>query len=239
MTTPRRYTKGVTNVASNAIFNQLGMPDPTKYHVFYDDFNKVDWETWSFLSTDPSAVTVALQDSDGGRLLITLPATEDTYMILQANPGAGGEIFALESGKKLWFKTKFKCNDVDQTDLAFGLISRATAETGVLTSGANDGVLFASEDGDSYLDFHVRSGSASISANTEITSLSDDTDHVIGFYFDGINTIEYYVGETNKAGDVETVSFPTAELLPAFGIKNGEAVANTLNMDFICVIKER
>lgn len=38
MTSPARYTKGVTNVESAAVFGQIGLPDPTKYHVFFVDF---------------------------------------------------------------------------------------------------------------------------------------------------------------------------------------------------------
>jgi len=213
------------------------MPDPTKYHVFKDDFQKEDFETWSMLYSGSS--TVALQDSDDGRLLITLPATEDTYMVLQCDNGAGGEIFTLESGKKLWFAAKFQVNDVDQTDIAVGLISRASTGTGVFGTGAADGVLFTSDDGDAYIDFNVRASSAAVSTNANIGSLTDATDQVVGFYFDGIQTIHYYTGTTNEAGTVETTSFPTAELLPVFGIMNGEATANTLNIDFICAVKER
>jgi hypothetical protein len=237
MPTPLRYSNGITNVASNAVFGQLGMPDPTKYHVFFDDFKKEDFETWSMLFSGDS--TVVLQDSDDGRLLITLPATENSYMVLQANPGGGGEIFTLESGKKLWFKAKFQCNDVDQNDIAVGLISRATADTGVFGAGPANGITFATDDGDANLDLYVRSGSAAVSTDAAIGTLTDATDIVVGFYFDGVNAINYYTGETNKAGDVETTSFPTTELLPVFGIRNGETTANTLNMDFICVIKER
>jgi hypothetical protein len=239
MTSPVRYTKGVTNVASNAVFGQLGMPDPTKYHVFFDDFNQMDWAKWSTLSSAPADISVAQQDSDDGRVLVTLPATEDTYMAFQGWNGAGGEIFTLESGKKLWFKVKLQGNDVDQTDIIAGLISKSTTEAGVFGAGCADGVVFASDDGDAYIDFYVRSGSATISSSTVISSLTDATDQVLGFYFDGVNTIHYFNGETNAAGTIETTSFPTAELLPVFGIRNGEATANTLNVDFICVIKER
>ncbi|MCP3681599.1 MAG: hypothetical protein GY861_02820 [bacterium] len=237
MPTPRRYSNGITNVASGAVFDQLGMPDPTKYHVFMDDFHREDFETWSMLFSGSS--TVALQDSDDGRILITLPATDNTYMVLQAWTGAGGETFTLEAGKKLWFKAKFQGNDVDQTDIAAGLISRATADTGVFGVGAADGVTFATDDGDANLDFNVRSGSASISANAAVDTLTDATDKVVGFYFDGVQTITYYTGENNLNGTVENTSFPTAELIPVIGIRNGEATANTLNIDYICVIKER
>jgi hypothetical protein len=236
MTTPQRFTKGVTNVTNQAVFGQLGMPDPTKYHVFHDHFNREDFETWSTLTS--GACTAVLQDSDDGRLLLTMPATEDTYIVLQCTPGGGGEIFTLESGKKFWFKARMQCNDVDQNDIAVGLISRATADTGVFGAGAADGLIFTSDDGDGYLDFNVRASSAAISTNAIIGTLTDATDFVVGFYFDGIQTISYYTGETNLAGTVETTSFPTSELLPVFGIRNGEATANTLNIDFITAIKE-
>jgi len=215
------------------------MPDPTKYHVFLDDFNTIDYNIWSTISSDSSTISAVIQDSDDGRLLITLPATEDKYIIFQAHTDAGGEMFTFESGKKLWFKAKFQSNDVDQVDIGVGITQRVTADTGFLSGGAANGVFFGTDDGDSYIDFYVRSGSATIGSSLAIASLTDATDQVVGFYFDGVNQIQYFTGETTYNGDIDTTAFPTTELLPIFSIRNGEASANTLNMDFICVIKER
>ena len=234
-----RFTKGVTNVASDAIFGQLGMPDPTKYNVFFDDFNHIDYQRWTFLVSQTTDGTEAIQDSDDGRLLLTLPAVEDSYVIMQAGDNTGKEIFTFESGKKLWLKAKFQINDVDQTDFAIGLTQRTTTDSGVLSGGAANGVLFSSDDGDAYLDIYMRSGSVTIASNTVMSSLTDATDAIIGFYFDGINKVQYFNGETNLVGDLESTSFPTTELLPGIAFRNGEASANTLNIDYICVIKER
>ena len=234
-----RFTKGVTNVASDAIFGQLGMPDPTKYHVFFDDFDHIDYQRWAFLVSQTTDGTEAIQDTDDGRLLLTLPAVEDSYVIMQAGDNTGKEIFTFESGKKLWLKAKFQINDVDQTDFAIGLTQRTTTDSGLLSGGAANGVLFSSDDGDAYLDIYMRSGSVTIASNTVMSSLTDATDAIIGFYFDGINKVQYFNGETNLVGDLESTSFPTTELLPGIAFRNGEASANTLNIDYICVIKER
>ena len=105
MSSPERRTKGITNVSSNAIFGQLGMPDPTKYHMFFDDFNHIDYQRWAFYSSESLDGTETIQDSVDGRLLITLPAVENDYVIMQGGDNTGKEIFTFETGKKLWFKT--------------------------------------------------------------------------------------------------------------------------------------
>ncbi len=245
MSTPRRYRNGVTNVASNDVFGLLGMPDPTKYVVFFDDFLTKDLYKWSSIHSqaagDPSMPSELVQDTVAGRFLVTLTDVENDYTIYQlgGNEGdSGTESFSLTAGKRFWFKTCFQINDVDQVDLAVGLTSKQTDAT-LMEGGAANGAYFCSNDGSANLNFYMRSGSATIGSDTSIATLVDATDVTLGFYFDGVSRLYYYTSATAQAGSIESSSFPTTEMTPVFGIRGGEAVANTLNMDYVCVIRER
>ncbi len=239
MTTPNRFTKGVTNVASDKTMGQLIIPDPTSVHLFMDDFNKFNPGDWFITRTHTigTAGSETIGDADGG-ILAFYPGTADndnTFFEWKATDHVttASEIFTFESGKKLWFKTRFKVSDTGESDYFIGLKS---ADTTPLTSPV-DGVWFQSDDGDDYLDLQVYKASAASLADTEIYTMADDTYITCGFYFDG-GRLTYFVNDI-AVGDSGSLAIPTAALTISFGVQNGSAAARTMSVDFICIIKER
>ena len=241
MTTPQRFPKGVTNVESGKTLDQLLIPDPTSLHQFIDDFDKFVPGDWLITRvTDSSATTEgseAIQDEIGGVLKITLSNADDDSCFLQMkgsqNVTTASEVFKLVSGKKTWFKCRVAVSDIDATDFLIGL---QAANTTPLTPA--NGVFFRSDDGDANLDFHVYASSVAISSNSAIATMADATYAVLGFYFNGGGTIEYYVNDV-LFGSVETTSFPTTEMTLTFGVQNGAAAAKTMSIDYIFVGQER
>ena len=238
MTTPTRYTKGVTNVANGTTMGQLIVPDPTSIHMFMEDFNKWHPGDW-IITSDHSGATAGnetITDADGG-ILAFYPANADndnTFMEWKATDAVetASEIFTFEAGKKLWFKARFKVSDTGDSDFFVGLKS---ADTTPLTAPV-DGVWFQSDDGDDYLDLNAYKASASVLTQTQLYTMADDTYITCGFYYDG--TLHMFVND-NEVASVSGFTIPTAALTISFGVQNGSATARTMSVDYICTIKER
>jgi len=218
---------------------QLIIPDPTSIHVFMEDFNKFNPGDWFItrIHSGSTAGSETISDADGGILVVT-PANADddsTYFQWKAydHVDTASEIFTLASGKKLWFKARLKCSDATQSDFLVGLQS---ADTTPLTAPV-DAVWFTKDDGDANLDFGMYASSAATLSDTAIASLSDNTYFTVGFYWDGVDTIEYFYNDISQGSS--TAAYPSAEMTISFGVRNGAAAAKVLSMDFVCCIKER
>ena len=226
-----RFPSGVTNVAKESTLGMLGMPDPTKFHTFFDDFDRFVAADWTITTTEAGAgsASEALANEDGGVLLITNDAADNDADFFQKV----GESFKFESGKKLWFKARFKVSDATQSDFVIGLQITDTSPLDV-----TDGVFFMKDDGDANLDFYVEKDNSATSA-TAIATVADATYMTVGFYYNGSDEVQYFVNDV-KLGTLATTNLPNdEELTISFGIQNGEAVAKTMSVDYILAVKER
>lgn len=231
MATPTRFTSGVTTAAKTQALGMFGMPDPTEWHVFFDDFDRYVAADWTITTTEAGAgsATEALTDADGGVLLITNDAADDDADFFQKV----GESFKFESGKRTFFKARFKVSDATQSDFVMGLQITDTTPLDV-----TDGVFFQKDDGDTDLDFHVEKNSTATDA-TAIATVADDTYLTVGFHYDGKSAIEVFVDDV-KVTTVATTNLPDDEVLTvSFGVQNGAAAAKTMSVDYIFVAKER
>ena len=230
MSSPQRFSNGVVNRASSDPMGQLLFPDPTLCHVFFDDFNKYTAADWVVTTTEAGAgdATEAVSDADGGVLLLTNDAADNDLDSLQL----AKEMFALESGKKAWFKARCKVSDATQSDFLMGITVRDTTPL-----STTEGIWFQKDDGDTNLDFHVATAGTTSSASA-IATVANDAYLTLAFYYDGKDTIEYWVNGT-KEGTLAADTLPTNECTITFGIMNGEAVAKTMSIDYIFMAKER
>lgn len=226
-----RFPSGVTNVAKESTLGMLGMPDPTKFHTFFDDFDRFVAADWIITTTEAGAgsATEALADGDGGILLITNDAADNDADFFQKI----GESFRFESGKKLWFKARFKVSDATQSDFVIGLQITDTTPLDV-----TDGVFFQKDDGDANLDFYVEKNNTATSA-TAIATVVSDTYMSVGFYYNGKDEVRYFVNDTALGSSVTTNLPDDEDLTVTFGIQNGEAVAKTMSVDYVLAVKER
>ena len=227
------FPNGITNNTAQNILGSLKKEDPTVYHEFFNDFDTYVAGDWTVTESDAGA-TQALADEDGGVLLLTNTATDDDLVALQKV----GESFKFETGKKLYFKAKFKVSDATESDLVFGLQITDTTPLAV-----TDGVYFAKADGSTALSFNVVKDSTATTASSILT-VADATYITVGFVYDGVDKIEYY-GSTSSAnptylGKSVTTNLPDdEELTISFALQNGEAVAKTMSIDYILASKER
>ncbi len=128
MGTPTRFTSGLATVPKAAPLGMYGLPDPTEWHSYFNDFDTYVAGDWTV--TEVGAGSRALTDIDGGALLITNAAADNDRNELQKL----GESFLLTAGKRAFFKARFKVSDATQSDFLIGL-----AVTDTTLQGAVDG----------------------------------------------------------------------------------------------------
>lgn len=222
-----RFPNGVTNVAKSNPVGQMGQLDPTKFHTYFNDFDQYVAGDWTI--TDTGIATHALTDADGGALLITNAAADNDASFFNKV----GESFLVAAGKKLWFKARFQVSDATQSDIVIGLQITDTTPLAV-----SDGIYFQKDDGDANIDFYVTKNSTS-TTQTAIATLANATNITLGFYYNGVDAVEYYVDDVYLGASAVT-NLPDDEVLTlSFGIQNGEAVAKTMTLDYLLAVKER
>ena len=232
MGTPTRFTSGVGTATKTSNTGYYGMPDPTKWITYFNDFTEYVAGDWTITTTEAGSgdATEALAStSAGGLLLITNDDADNDLDFFNLKT----EAFKFVAGKKTFFKARFAVSDATQSDFVMGLQITDTTPLAV-----SDGVYFMKDDGDASLDFHVEKDSSDTTASA-ISTVSDATMLVAGFYYDGKSAIEYYVDDV-KLGTSVTTNLPDdEELAVSFGIQNGAAAAKTMTVDYIFVSQER
>lgn len=231
MGSPTRFTSGVSTAASSSALAMFGMPDPTKWHVYFNDFDTYTAAEWTITTTEAGAgsATEALTDIAGGALLVTNDAADNDADFFQKV----GESFRFVAGKKTFFKTRFKTSDATQTDLIFGLVITDT------TPLANsDGVYFLKADDAATVVLAVNKNSTATTSSA-LATLADDTFVTLAFYYDGKSEVQAFVDDV-KVSTLATTNLPDDEdLTVTFGIQNGAAAAKTLTLDYILAAQER
>ena len=225
--TTSRFTNGVTTAKQTEPMGQFILPDLTKAHVYFNDFDEYTAADW--VVTEVGVATQALTDADGGVLLVTNAAADDDSSFSQKV----GESFLFQAGKKLWFEARLKVSDATQSDWVAGLQITDTTPLAV-----TDGVYFRKDDGDANIDFVVVKDSTATTA-TAIATNANDTYVRLSFYYNGVDEVVYFVDGVRQGSSV-TTNLPDDEVLTlSFGIQNGEAVAKTMSVDYILAAKER
>lgn len=226
-----RLPDGITNRSVGDIFASLKTMDPTRYHAFFDDFDRYAAAEWTISAA--GAGTVALTDADGGRLLVTTAALDNDREILHKV----GEGFLFSTGNPLFFRALFQASEATESDIFVGLcIATATDPVG---TAPTDGVFFRKDDGDTNIDFVATKNSTAVTA-TAVATLAAATDTELAFFWDGIDRIWYSVNGTVAGYITPSTSLPDDEVLTIFfGLQNGAAGAKTMTVDYLFAAKER
>jgi len=141
-----------------------------------------------------------------------------------------GAIFELTSDQDVYVGCELQINDVDQTDLFFGLAVTDTA----LLGGVADGVYFESVDGSAAIST-VTEKSASETQNDSQGTLVDATDIILEFYFDG-TSVYFFIDGVEV--EIHTLTIPDdVSLRLSIEFLTGEAIANTCNIKWMRAIQ--
>lgn len=216
----------------------FGMPDPTKYHIFFDDFDDYEAAQWIISTTEAGtgAAAEAVSSADGGILVLTNDDADNDCDFLQwSGVDAAGaiEAFKFEAGKKLFFKSRFKVSSATQSDVVMGLQITDTSPL-----DASDGVFFLkADDAKTMVAKVVKASAATISS--AIATLADDTYLTAAFYYDGKSEVQVFIDDV-KVATLPVINLPDSQTLTvSFGVQNGSAGAKTMSVDYIFVAKER
>lgn len=230
MSTPARFPNGITNVGPTADTRMLPFPDPTRHHVYFNDFDVYTAGDWTATATSAGAGTsaAAIADADGGVLRITTAANEDDGLFLESQ----GESFKVEAGKRTLIKARFAVGDAIQSDFIIGLHSTDTTPL-----DATHRFAFISEDGSAALFFNVDDNTTDADSGT-VATLADDTFVTVCADYDGKGRITLSLNG-NVVAEMTGVGVPAGEMAIGIGYLNGAAGAETTDIDYILVYKER
>ena len=227
-----QFTSGVTNVTADSTFGKVKAPDPTKYHMYHNDFDTYLASDWTITTTEGGSgnASEALGDGDGGLLVITNDDADDDNDFLQLVK----EGFKYEAGKQLAFKARFKTSDADASDVVMGLQLTDTTPLDV-----TDGIFFLLTDGSTTLQFIVEKDGTQSTLDLS-TAMADDTFMSVGFVYTPADQ-KFHVYQNNvEVGTVVNTNAPDdEELTVSFGIQNGAAAAKVLTVDYVTAMKER
>lgn len=227
--TATSFPNGVSTRKDPHPFQNLPFPDPTRFHTFSEDFDYYVAANWVVTETQAGA-TQALADGDGGLLLLTNSAADDDLISLQKV----GESFRFATNKRLWWGCRFQVSDATQSDVLFGLVITDTTPFDV-----TDGVFFLKDDGDANIDFYSEKDSVQTS-KLALSTLVTATNIELQYYWDGISKIWYAADGVVKGFIEPSTTLPNDEdLTLTFAIRNGEAVAKTMTVDYVFACKER
>jgi hypothetical protein len=241
MATPVRFPNGVTNQSPTDLMRNLGMLDPTKYIVDFNDFmsfNATSGEDYVITNTGAATEALSSAHGPGGVLLLSNAAADNDLCTLQRPV----EAFKFTSGKSLWFASRVKIldagTDVTHSDVFVGLIITDTT----LEAGITDGVYFNKPDETAGTIRFISTMNSSATTQNAVGTFVHSTWIELGFYYDGGTNLEVFVDNVKVA--TVTVTLGTTlvndeELTVTFGIQNGEGVAKVMAVDYVFACQER
>ena len=184
-----------------------------------------DATEWELTITEVGgATTHVVTDAAGGALLITGAGNEDDGITMQLG-AAAGENVDLSSVYPLYCCLKFAINDVDQTDLLFGVTVTDVDPLGAVT----DGLYFRSIDESAVLSFVAEKDSVESVVGSQ--TMVDGTTYTAEFLFEGTTVRAYIDGLELGSVSSNSPTFPNDELMRlTLQFLSGEAEANTLTI---------
>ena len=185
---------------------------PQDVTVFYDDFQGASWSDtdhaarWLYTAVAGGAALASLDMTDatpdelGGVLSITTVATADDGANLQVT----GESFITTQDEKLplYFEARLQVQDVSNCDALIGL---SATDTEIITTNPVDFIGYKLESGTLY----AETAEDSTEELTDCSITETDSDWIrVAFYFDGDDTITFYVDDDDD-GDFDYVASRT------------------------------
>ena len=218
-------------------FENLPIDKNPDYVVYMDDFTGVALDTtndWTLIK-DSSATAALGADAESGTLVLTSQATTD-------NDGAsvqGNEIFAMASGRDIWFETKVTPTDAEGSamDICIGLtVNFATNPEAMLT--AADRIVFQVDDGDSNIDCVTEKDGTATTTDSGI-DVESGTAVTLGFHVKGTTSVEFFVNRNLVA--THTDNLPDNENLAIGAMELSGSATGTKSMaiDYLMAVQNR
>lgn len=158
------------------------------YFCLEDDF-VYELDTGWTVVKDSGASVAIVADTVGGELAITSAATTDN----DGGSVQGNEIFAVAADKNMFFQTRIKNNDVDQSDICVGFtVNFSTNPEAMLT--AADRIVFQVDDGDASINCITEKDGTATTTDSGI-DMADDTYIKLGIACSGTGKVEFFIND--------------------------------------------
>ena len=251
--TVTRFPGGITTNLPSDPMGALGIPDPTKWSVYFEDFTGPLFNANSIANTtvthnglsviaSANATINVVTDAgalDGALKIVTTAADNESGLIQTLSPG-----FVMTSGKKFFMETKFEithtAGTISENELFIGLASYQTGANFFATNGTartfDDGIGWYSPDADTDIDMIV--GENDVYDNTTVISTyATATWYTCTLYYDGTDIKTWVNGVAT--GTITPDQIPISVVGPTIYFKSGEAKVHQLLVDYLMVAKER
>ena len=200
-----------------------------------DDFVGIVFNStndWTVVK-DSGATVALVADAVGGELALTSTATTD-------NDGAsiqGNEIFAVAADKNIYFQTRIKCTDADQTDLCAGLsVNFATNPEAMLT--AADRIVFQVDDGNASILCKTEKDGTETSTDSGI-DLVDATYILLAFSVNGTGAVKFYINSTLVATHGTNIPDDENMTVAAMSLSGNATGTRITTLDYIIAAETR
>lgn len=207
----------------------------------YSDFTTFNDEDWT-IAGDATVSTVNADTVDGILELATAAGTDNHEAYLSK-----AECWDLASGNELYFEARVRLTEAntDDANIIVGLTDQGGANT-LVDNGAGppasyDGAVFFKVDGT--MDWQTETsltttqetntepdGSGTLAA-ADRTDFASDTWYTLGIAYNGKEGAVYFYIDDVLISKHET-TLPTGQLTVTFGVKNGGANVETLDIDY-------
>lgn len=206
--------------------------DPSLYVHHHIEFDPSDWieANWKIDTVDGGSdglEVIALADRDGGWLEITTNDADDDSENIQAK----AEIVKLTSGKRVHVGFRVELPD-DATQCGW-FVGVAVKTSDVLSQGVGnteDLIGFQKDDGDTDIDFVCQKNGAGAGSSAVGTAVASTVMRV-EFIKDEDDAVTIFIDGTS-VGTVSADIPDDQELAPVFHLRNGDANARTMYVDY-------
>lgn len=225
-----RFPSGLSTAAPNTALFNLGMPDPTKFHVAFDDFNGLDTTQWVEAATTAASATQTIITGAGGLLQLVNSNVAADYVAITTPTTS----FRIDSGKRFFMKARVAVNDVANTGMTFGIGNTA------LNLNPANGVYISKAAASQATTINVENTSVVQSATMASNGWVNSTFRVIGIEYDPRKAKVIAYLDDVAVASVAAPNFNTGvDLLFFFGIINNNAAANAGTVDYMFIAMER
>lgn len=238
-----RWGNGFTNSFVGSILEDLRMPDPSFYHVMFDDFDTFTVTDWVVTETQ-SGATQAIAAGDGGLIALVNSAANADLNSIQFGPGGSvvRPTFLMAANKDTVFATRLK---VDDASLAAFLVGLCIADTSPIASLPATGMFISKAAASVYPNGYLRDTSTgTVSQNVNTTPVVSDVFIDLAIVYQaGLGICTFYMGSNGGQASQFRLPVPLtlagALLAPTFSVANGDANARTLTIDWFLAAQSR
>jgi hypothetical protein len=218
-------------------FADLPVATNPDYVVYMDDFTGVAFDStndWTIVKDSGASVAIAADVVNGALTMSSAATTDNDGSSIQGN-----EIFAVSTGRDIWFETKLTPTDAegDALELCAGLtVNFATNPEAMLT--AADRIVFQVNDGGSSILCKTEKNDTETSTDSGV-DIASGTAVTLGFHVKSTGAVEFFVNRNLVA--THTTNIPDDENL-AMGVMqlSGSATGTkSIAVDYVFAAQSR